>query len=108
MHLHRDLVAGLDRVRLPALRRDLTDATHFERPLDGLAGLLVHREDMEPSMRIGPFELLDGSRKRHGLLMIEHGEGMVGKRRACECGNRTNQDGFELHWRSPGAMASQV
>src|SRR5438132_13173707 len=53
---------------------------------------------MKPGMRIGPFEFLHGSRKRHGLFMIEHGEGMMCKRRACECGNRACKDSsFELH-----------
>src|SRR5205823_2199258 len=40
MHLHRDLIAGLHRVRLPPLLRDLADPAHFERPFDGLARLL--------------------------------------------------------------------
>src|SRR5215468_8212798 len=58
MRLNGDFVPWLHRVRLPPLRSNLTDGTHFECPIESPSGCRIRNRNMEPAMRIGPFEFL--------------------------------------------------
>src|ERR1043165_8854519 len=94
MEIDRHLVTRFDRIRPPTQRRIGIDGLHLERPHDGLA--LVFDQHMNPDMRIGPFELFDRSVHGDVLVAIEHGEGMMRKRRR-GYGNRHSGKNESLH-----------
>src|SRR6185295_14411925 len=104
IELDRDLITRLDRVGTPAERGIGADRLHLERPLDLLS--CVRNHQVNPDMRVGPFEFANRSAHSHQFLAVEHGEGMM-----CEGGRRDEKreacksECFQFHSQSP-LMAS--
>src|SRR5579871_6228579 len=66
------LVTWLDAVLFPTVLYGLADCLHLQRIFNRLSVLIDH--DVEPGMRIGPFQLLDSAIQRDRLVAIEHRE----------------------------------
>ncbi len=99
MPLDGDFIARLHDAGFPALGSHLTDRAHFERPICGPSSGGIHDGDVQPAMRIGPFEFRQRPRNGDRLFMIKHREGMMsltlnGERRDC---NGDKAGDFPVH-----------
>jgi hypothetical protein len=76
-----DLFADLERFAAPARALQAMRRTHLGAPVGDLSGLIVLDVDIEPHVRIRPFELGDDSRQRDFLVSVElRRKGMMRRR----------------------------
>src|SRR5712671_2853125 len=101
MNRHADRIARLDRIALPAIQHRAPHGAHFESVVQRLAGWIRYRHT-KPDMGIVPLEFLDHAFIDDGLLLIEHGEGMMGESGRGKPERQARQaDNFEVHRRLP-------
>src|SRR5438874_6600136 len=102
----RDRVAHLQRVRAPAVARQRVRRTALALP--GLHGaVVVLHIEIDPDVRVRPFELRDRALERDGLVRVEFGgEGVVGDDRFDERERDDNRKDrtFHVHKRSAWAI----
>src|SRR4029078_241511 len=107
-----DLVAGLQRARLPTALVELQRRAHLDAPILG-AFLAGHRK-LDPTVRIRELEQFDGADERDGLFVVKHRAGVMREARCGpNCARRSDCDD-SLHPREPlrrsasqGALSAQ-
>src|SRR5688572_10748683 len=82
MNHYGDAVTCFQRGGAPASAEQLDGRAHLHAPFH--IAVLARHEHLDPAVRVGPLERLDGARESYGLIIVEHRAGVMGCHWQCQ------------------------